>query len=351
MYRGLIIIFVVAVLLTGCANTDKDSNINKETLTTDSNDSIPGKIIIIESITHPTGNYFPSDVVAIGMVASNLAKETKTIWVELQISDHIDAVVYTKIEELKLIGESTENKLLQNLYWTVPSTILSGNYKTKITIWDMQPSNEQANIIKQSKSETGFMCYQKQENFDSWNGEIWKTSDKKLGRTRLKSEHVSVLEGMLQIKMPAGKLESGEVSTIEKVGYGAFEIRMKLPMAPSSITGFFLYESPDFYYEIDIELYNDTTGKMLLTTYADGKVRNENSTKISFDPTKEFHDYRIEYYENKVEFYIDNQFVKGLSEGFPKGQMRLMVNSWYPDWLKGTPAESDQSLFIDWIRY
>lgn len=67
--------------------------------------------------------------------------------------------------------------------------------------------------------------------------------------------------------IPAGTLEGGEIYTKELPSFGTHEVRMKLPLAPSSITGFFLYTEPDFFNEIEIEIHNSKNRKFLLTTY------------------------------------------------------------------------------------
>lgn len=205
-------------------------------------------------------------------------------------------------------------------------------------------SNDANNVPKGS--------FKTQENFDVLDETVWQQSNKTLGRTLLNSENIAVKEGILNITIPGNTLGGGEIATISDQGYGSFESRMKLPTAPSSITGFFLYAPPDYFYEIDIEIHNITEGKLLLTTYADGAVQNEYVGELGFDPTADFHNYRFDYEENRVAFYVDNHLVKEWRDGFPNGQpMRLMVNTWYPNWLAGTPAKEDQTLLVDWIRY
>jgi len=78
---------------------------------------------------------------------------------------------------------------------------------------------------------------------------------------------------------------------------------------------------------------------------------NEYVGNLGFDPTKEFHDYRFEYDENLVSFYIDGIFIKSWSDGFPKEGMYLMINSWYPTWLDGVIPKETQTLRVDWVRY
>ncbi|MEO1816761.1 MAG: glycoside hydrolase family 16 protein [Acetobacterium sp.] len=191
-----------------------------------------------------------------------------------------------------------------------------------------------------------------QEEFDVLDESIWSVSDKNLGRTLLSSENVEVKDGYLNISIPANTLQGGELVKQQAVTYGSYETLMKLPEAPSSITGFFLYAPPDYFYEIDIEIYNSREGKLLLTTYADGAVQNEYVGKLGFDPTADFHNYRFDYTVDRIAFYVDSKFILEWDEGFPDQQpMQLMVNTWFPNWLEGTPASSDQVLLVDWIRY
>lgn len=190
-----------------------------------------------------------------------------------------------------------------------------------------------------------------QENFDQLDENIWVVSDNSLGRSNLKSENVSVSDGLFRIKLPKNTLDGGEIYTRELQELGTFEARMKLPAAPTSITCFFLYKAPDYYYEIDIEVVNEPNGSLLLTTYSDGKKNNEYVNQLNFDPTKEFHDYRINVNQESVAFYVDTILIKSWSEGFPKEKMHLMLNCWYPQWLAGEKTNEDQTLLVDWIRY
>lgn len=189
-----------------------------------------------------------------------------------------------------------------------------------------------------------------QENFDRFDENAFIISNKTLGKTSLKTENVEVKNGMLKIKLPAERLEGGELATKEFFSHGNYEIRMKLPLAPSSITGFFLYAPPDFFNEIDIEVINSREGKFLLTTYANGKVQNEATEYLGFDPTADFHTYGFEYTKDRVRFYVDQQLIKEFKEEFQREPMQLMVNVWYPAWLDGEPVADKQTLLIDWIR-
>ncbi|PKM60142.1 MAG: hypothetical protein CVU99_09785 [Firmicutes bacterium HGW-Firmicutes-4] len=180
---------------------------------------------------------------------------------------------------------------------------------------------------------------------------VFKTSNHRLGQTQFKPENVTVSDGQLVITIPAGTMASGEVSSTALQGYGSYEISMKLPNAPSSITGFFLYAAPDYDQEIDIEIYNQPDGKIMFTSYANGALTQSLTKDLNFDPTADFHHYRIDYQPDFIDFYVDDIHLTRFTAGIPRNPMYLMVNAWFPDWLAKRPAPQTQQLLIDWIRY
>jgi hypothetical protein len=298
--------------------------------------------------SYPSGAYFPLDNAVTSVTIKNQTGNAKEVWTDMKVLNHLDQVVYSQIAKSWVNGES---ETTQDIGWTIPQDVETGSYHVEITVWDQSPENKGAMMLSKVRSTEKFMCYHTQEEFKKLDATIWTVSNKTLGRTELKSKNVTADNGKLKITMPARKLEGGEIATIASQEYGAYEIRMKLPNAPSSITGFFLYEAPDYEYELDIEVFNQPDGKLLLTTYADGAVQNKYEGDLSFDPTAGFHNYRIEYYEDRVDFYVDDALISGWTDGFPKGKMRLMINSWYPDWLDGIAVKEDQNLLVDWVRY
>lgn len=180
---------------------------------------------------------------------------------------------------------------------------------------------------------------------------VFKASSHRLGQTQFKPENVTVNDGQLAITIPAGTMASGEISTVDLKSYGSYEISMKLPNAPSSITGFFLYAPPDYEQEIDIEIYNQPDGKIMFTSYANGAQTQAVTMDLSFDPTADFHHYRIDYQPDFIDFYVDDLHLTRFGAGIPDNPMYLMVNAWFPNWLAKRPAPQTQQLLIDWIRY
>jgi len=189
------------------------------------------------------------------------------------------------------------------------------------------------------------------DEFDSLDATRWSKGDHNLGRSYLDPNNVGATGGNLEIKLPANSLNGGEIKSQELYGYGSYAARIKVPNAPSSITGFFLYEPPDYASEIDIEIYNDTSRRIMFTTYSGGKQTHTQTTTLPFDPTSGFHDYRFDYAPNSVSFYADGKLMKRWKGGVPNKPMHLYVNAWFPTWLEGKKPLADQTVLVDKIGY
>ena len=50
-------------------------------------------------------------------------------------------------------------------------------------------------------------------------------------------------------------------------------------------------------------------------------------------------------------FFVDDMQMYVFKSGLPDEPMRLLVNSWFPDWLNGTLPEKDVYTLVDWIQY
>ncbi len=186
--------------------------------------------------------------------------------------------------------------------------------------------------------------------FNSFDEVRWSKGDHKLGRSLLQPQNVGVRDGNLAIKLPARTLNGGEIMSKDLYGYGSYAARIKVPNSPSSITGFFLYKEPDYASEIDVEIYNDTSRRIMFSTYSGGSQTHTQTLTLPFDPTSGFHEYRFDYASGSINFYADGKLMKTWSDGVPKNAMRLYVNAWYPSWLAGRKQNKDQYVLVDQIR-
>lgn len=283
---------------------------------------------------------------------SNNSTSDRTVWFRFSMMSPMGEWIDFPMYELESAANETRRlSFSPELSDLNIMQITSGYYKAVAALWDSYPLEETSKRIDSIEIKDAFRLYNTVERFSQIDKKSWFSRNGTLGRTQLRNENVFIIDGHLTIKVPAGTLEGGELQTVRLVHYGSYEISMKLPDVPSSITGFFLYKAPDFYHEIDIEVFNQPDSEVLFTTYSDGLTQNEDRQPLPFDPTADFHHYRIDYFPDRTAFYIDDQLMREWTDGFTHDPMQLMVNTWFPSWLDGTVPKEDQSLKIEWIRY
>lgn len=195
------------------------------------------------------------------------------------------------------------------------------------------------------------------DDFGSFDAARWSKGEHTLGRSYLDPANVFVDGANLRIALPARTFEGGEILTNDLHGYGSYRARMKVPNTPGSITGFFLYKAPDYESEIDIEVYNDSTRRIMFTTYASGRQTHTETTTLPFDPTTGFHEYRFDYLRDpdtalaSVTFYVDGREMRTWNTGIPETSMHLMLNTWFPTWLEGRRPKKTAYTYVDSIEY
>ena len=190
------------------------------------------------------------------------------------------------------------------------------------------------------------------DDFDSFNSSRWiKSSHKQSELTTFDPDNVIVDNGYLRLRIPPGTTGGAEIESMDYYGYGTYRARIRTADAPSSITGFYLYCSPDFYAEIDIEIYNDGTGNVDFVTYANGRRTHFRTRQMAFDPSADFHTYRFDYNPGVVKFYVDGDLQQTWTDSVPDASMKLLVNTWFPEWLEGLAPPTNRFTRVDWINY
>jgi endo-1,3-1,4-beta-glycanase ExoK len=188
------------------------------------------------------------------------------------------------------------------------------------------------------------------DEFTTFDVHRWYKSSRPFGWGSVDPANIGVSAGMLGIRLPGGTLNGGEARSLSLTRYGSYRARMKVANAPSSLTAFFLYKKPDFAQELDIEIFNDPSGRVLLSTYSDGGQTTVEK-QLGFDPTAGFHDYAIEYDPGSVRFLVDGVELQRFTSGVTRASMYLHVNAWFPSWLAGTRPASDQFTYVDWVEH
>jgi beta-glucanase (GH16 family) len=188
------------------------------------------------------------------------------------------------------------------------------------------------------------------DDFASLDAQRWVSVTRPFGQGAVDSVNVGVADGLLGVKLPAGRLDGGEMRSVGLYRFGAFRARMKVANAPSSLTAFFLYKAPDYMSELDIEIFNDTSRRVMFTTYSGGAMTNTVTMLLPFDATAGFHEYAIEYDTASVRFLVDGTLMQTWSKGVTRSAMYVYVNAWFPSWLAGERPATDRFTLVDWIE-
>jgi len=187
------------------------------------------------------------------------------------------------------------------------------------------------------------------DDFTTLDTSRWLLSSRPFGRGKIDPANIAVADGELGIRLPANRLDGGEIRSRSLYQYGTYRARMRLPDAPTSLTAFFLYRAPDYQQEIDIELFNDTSGRVMFSTYSGGAQTHTSTLLLPFDATAGYHEYAIDYHAGSVRFLVDGAVMQTWSTGIPRAAMQVYANAWFPSWLDGQAPTSDSYTHIDWI--
>jgi beta-glucanase (GH16 family) len=189
------------------------------------------------------------------------------------------------------------------------------------------------------------------EEFDGAAFAGWTADTHPLGRGSVRSTNVTLGGGTAALALSADAYDGAEILTTTRYGTGAYEARMRTPNAPGSVSAFFLYQGvAGGNDEIDIEIFNDGTRRIMFTTWVGGRETNNVIRTLPFDPAAGLHDYRIEWSNKLVRFRVDGVVMQEFRRGIPKQAMFVMANTWWPTWLTGPLLAAPQTFEIDRIR-
>lgn len=333
---GTSLILTLLLGVVGCADQSPES---------------PESPVEIKSFDPASGTYVAGEEVPSSLGFENTTEERRTFWIGYSVQDAVGRWYDAPAHPVELEpGAASEP---QKISWSVPgkNALVSGVYGVKMAVWDREPKQDGSERLAEVSREDAFTVLEIVEDFDTLDRDVWDVTAKDLGRGRIEPGNVSVEDDRLEIKLPADTLDGGELQSRKLCQYGTYRARIKTADAPSSITGFFLYREPDLQNELDIEIFNDPSGRILFTTYAGGEETNNVERELPFDPTEDFHEYRFDFYPGRAEFYVDGELMHSFTEGLPQDPMYLYVNAWFPTWLAGERPEKDSYVYVDWIRH
>jgi len=275
-------------------------------------------------------------------------QEEVELWLGYSIRDSRGE--WHDLEPQKVFIEAGSSKIIPlNESIFQEKEIRSGEFLFITALWDSYPQEEARRLTEDRKQlEIDFGHYELEEdindenyleaknNFTDYN---FLKASHRLGRGRLNPANITKEDEIIKIKSPANSYQGGEIRTEDRFGYGSYKIEMKTDYAPGSFAAFFLYQdvrgSND---EIDIEIYNDGSRQIDFVTFVQGEKTNYKTEELPFDPSSDYHEYRIDYFPDQILFYVENELMAAFTGDLPSAEMKVMVNHWWPNWLE---AESD----------
>ncbi len=303
----------------------------------------------ITAFEPPSGTLQPGNAATASVRVESTGTGYRTFWIGYSVQDSAGEWYDVPANPVDLNpGEESDIQKLSTEPLETP-----GYYTTRVSVWSEEPEGaSEAQRLADAEAVSTFRVSSTRENFESsdLDTDRWKAASRDLGRGGLAPENTGVEDGLLRLTLPAETLNGSEIESRDLYGPGFYAARIKVPDAPSSITGFFLYYPPDLASEIDVEIYNDPSGKVLFTTYAGGEQTHNETMTLPFDPTGDFHDYTFFYDEASITFYVDGEPMQEYEGGLPAEHMKLYVNTWFPTWLSGEERVSDLYVYVDWIE-
>ena len=211
-------------------------------------------------------------------------------------------------------------------------------------------------FAKTAAAETIIQDFTSKKDFDAfWNISTWGNADQQYAATNVK---LDTANGWIQLKLSASpqgiKPICGEITSKRaNFLYGSYRASIKFDSTPGAVVGWFVYKDVPDLHEIDVEYLTNDKKHIHFTLHHIQTSVDYRKDAIAFDPAAAFHEYRFDWYGNKVVYYIDGVKFDSLSVNVPDAACAIMLNFWsanIDDW--GGPAPTkDTYMYIDYVHY
>jgi beta-glucanase (GH16 family) len=170
-------------------------------------------------------------------------------------------------------------------------------------------------------------------------------------------ENVRVSNGILELTAsataPGAKPMCAEVASRRTdFFHGTYRASIKMSPVPGAVVGWFTYLGNPLN-EIDVEFLTRDPRKAHFTLHHIRTGVDHATPDVPFDPSEAFHEYRFDWYADRVEYYVDGKQYAALTNEVPDTPSRLMLNHWsgnIPTWGGPAPTE-DAVMLVDWVYY
>ena len=263
------------------------------------------------------------------------------LWIGYSIRDSQGK--WYDLEPQNLTMEPDSTQVINFEDFVFPKKEISpGDFLFVTALWDIYPQEEAYRLTEDRKQkEINFEHSEPEEESNKGDLRIdfidynFFKATHRLGRGRLDPDNIIQEDEIIKIISPANSYQGGEIRTEKYFGYGSYRVEMKTDYAPGSFAAFFLYEDvKGDNDEIDIEIYNDGSGQIDFVTFTQGEKTNYKIKELPFDPASDYHEYRIDYFPEKILFYVEDELMAAFNSQLPSAKMKVMINHWWPNWLE-----------------
>ncbi len=204
------------------------------------------------------------------------------------------------------------------------------------------------------------------DSFTAFNTELWKKTDgysngDMFNCTWREGNIAFAGDGLLTLSLTSpstGNFDGAEYRSLNKYGYGRYEIQMKPAAHPGVVSSFFTYTGPsegEPWDEIDIEFLGKNTRQVQLNYFTDGVGDHEQVIDLDFDASQEFHWYGFDWKKDSITWYIDGHPVHTATENIPATPGRIMMNLWngigVDSWLEPFDGKVPLHAYYEEFRY
>ena len=224
---------------------------------------------------------------------------------------------------------------------------------------DAIPVNKLARILMMLTNISSGMAETQSLNFvddcTTFNSGLWKTANWRMGLGSVLAANVSPSGGgVLNFEIPMGTHDGGEIVSKAQYPFGQVAAQFKVPNLPGVISSIFMYQGTSTSDEIDIEVYlNRGRWEVAFTVYRLGVKSWSKGYFPPWNPSSEYFDYVIDYQEDAISFYANNEMVAQYASPSkqPVHPMNIQLNAWFPEWLEGKSASATRYLQVNQISF
>lgn len=164
--------------------------------------------------------------------------------------------------------------------------------------------------------------------------------------------------GWVRLKLnaspPGTKPVCGEISSRRAdFRYGSYRAALKFDNTPGAVVGWFVYKDVPDLNEIDVEFLTEDLAHIHYTLHHIQANVDYRKDALDFDPSASFHEYRFDWYSDKVVYYIDGIRKDSLKVKVPDSAGAIMLNFWSSniDGWGGPAPGKDAYMYVDYVRY